>query len=50
MSAAQAKLDDAIGYIEKTIDNAEGGTYSWGNDEVVQMLVEIHEMLIRVDE
>lgn len=40
-SSAVDGITDVLGFIDKTIDNGEGGTWTWGNHEVMEMLAEI---------
>lgn len=34
-------LDDVLAFVVKTLDNVNGGTFVWQNDEVVSMLLDI---------
>ena len=42
---ADARTDQALGYIDRTLDNGESGTHHWRNDEVMEMLRDVRRML-----
>lgn len=47
MSAVEpeARIDEALAYLDKTVDNVEGLSISWRNDEVIALLVDLRALL-----
>lgn len=44
-SDARIRIADARAYIAKTLDNVDGGDFTWENEEVVQVLNLVLDML-----
>lgn len=39
------RIDDARAYIAKTLDNVNGMSFEWRNDEVVSLLLDVMSLL-----
>lgn len=45
VEAFRSRVLDAAAYVEKTLDNVNGGTFAWENAEVCELLVDIRLLL-----